>query len=196
MDDTTPGDFERFLTWIHTDPDEAARLYNEYHRKLTWLFQCKGWPAGEDLADKTIKRVMQIYDPEDDRCYKERYPFFSKTANYIHREELKKIREVSLPEDFEVPDIENDQDDSEQELVCLDNCLGQLSAEERWILEYHEEEKQAKKTCRKKLAERLGITVESLRIRACRIRARVYSCMEKCLESSPIAETPRPINSL
>ncbi len=50
------------------------------------------------------------------------------------------------------------------------------------VLQYYQEEKKAKIDHRKLLAEHLGIAVNALRIRACRIRATLLECVQNCLE--------------
>jgi hypothetical protein len=49
------------------------------------------------------------------------------------------------------------------------------------VLQYYQEEKRAKIEHRKRLAERLGIELNALRIRAYRIRAELYECIRLCL---------------
>ncbi len=58
-----------------------------------------------------------------------------------------------------------------------------LPAENReLIIEYYQEEKRAKIDRRKNLAERLGVPLNALRIRAHRIRAKLEECVHECVE--------------
>jgi DNA-directed RNA polymerase specialized sigma24 family protein len=50
------------------------------------------------------------------------------------------------------------------------------------ILDYYAKDKQAKIDHRTEMAERLGITVETLRVKAYRIRATLEQCIARCLE--------------
>jgi DNA-directed RNA polymerase specialized sigma24 family protein len=52
------------------------------------------------------------------------------------------------------------------------------------VLKYYQEEKRARIDHRKRLAEKLGIAVNALRIRAHRIRASLEECVQKCLEEA------------
>ena len=66
---------------------------------------------------------------------------------------------------------------------CLLSCLQELTSEKReLILGYYAKEKQAKIDHRTEMAKRLGLTVETLRVRAYRIRSTLEKCIEKCLE--------------
>jgi len=77
---------------------------------------------------------------------------------------------------------EEEPDDSESRLVCLRSCLQTLSADNReLILEYYQGEKGEKIQNRKKLMDRLGIPVNTLRMRALRLRERLQSCVETCV---------------
>ena len=63
------------------------------------------------------------------------------------------------------------EDDTESHLVCLRSCLQTLSPDNReLILEYYQGEKGEKIQNRKKLLERLKIPVNTLRMRALRLR--------------------------
>jgi DNA-directed RNA polymerase specialized sigma24 family protein len=73
-------------------------------------------------------------------------------------------------------------DDGEERLGCLRRCLGGLSDDNRLLItEYYEGEKGDKIQKRKKLVEKLGIPVNTLRMRALRLRDRLQACVEDCL---------------
>ena len=73
----------------------------------------------------------------------------------------------------------------EQEYDCLEQCMQHLTPGNReLVLQYYQEEKQAKINHRKLLAERLGIALNALRIRAYRIRLTLQQCVQKCVEQS------------
>jgi DNA-directed RNA polymerase specialized sigma24 family protein len=73
-------------------------------------------------------------------------------------------------------------DDGETRLGCLQNCLQTLSTDNReLILQYYQGEKGEKIQNRKKLLDRLGIPVNTLRMRALRVREKLQSCVEECM---------------
>jgi DNA-directed RNA polymerase specialized sigma24 family protein len=60
-----------------------------------------------------------------------------------------------------------------------------LSSENREIVtEYYQQDKKAKIDRRKMVAERLGITINALRIRAFRIRATLQECLMACMNQN------------
>ena len=72
-------------------------------------------------------------------------------------------------------------DARQQRLDCLDQCLGQLAADDRaLILEYYRGVQRAKIEQRRELAARLGVTANALSIRAWRIRDKLETCVKAC----------------
>ena len=73
-------------------------------------------------------------------------------------------------------------EESERNLACLEKCVERLPQPDRnLVMAYYQLEKHAKIDHRKKLAEELGLGMNALRIRACRIRASLMKCTEDCL---------------
>jgi DNA-directed RNA polymerase specialized sigma24 family protein len=73
-------------------------------------------------------------------------------------------------------------DSGEDRLECLRECLQTLSPDNReLILQYYHGEKSEKIENRKKLIDRLKIPVNTLRMRALRLRERLQGCVEQCL---------------
>jgi hypothetical protein len=52
------------------------------------------------------------------------------------------------------------------------------------VLEYFQDEKRAKIERRKALTQRLGVSLNALRIRAHRVCANLKKCMHECLETA------------
>jgi DNA-directed RNA polymerase specialized sigma24 family protein len=65
---------------------------------------------------------------------------------------------------------------------CLEHCLGCLSEEDREVItEYYRYKKPEKIDCRKRLAAKLGISLNTLRVKTHRQRMNLEACVEKCL---------------
>jgi len=76
----------------------------------------------------------------------------------------------------------DDSSDAEDRIGCLRQCLGGLSTDNRQLItDYYEGDKGDKIQNRKKLVEKLGIPVNTLRMRALRLRDRLQVCVEDCL---------------
>jgi DNA-directed RNA polymerase specialized sigma24 family protein len=90
--------------------------------------------------------------------------------------------QLALAEIGTVSEVYEPEDTDESRLACLRNCLQTLSTDNReLILQYYQGEKGEKIQNRKKLMDRLGIPVNTLRMRALRLRERLQSCVEECV---------------
>jgi DNA-directed RNA polymerase specialized sigma24 family protein len=66
---------------------------------------------------------------------------------------------------------------------CLEECLKKLAPEERQLLErYYSDSGKAKIENRKALAKELGITLNTLRTRAHRLKGTMKTCVFACLK--------------
>ena len=80
--------------------------------------------------------------------------------------------------------VDEDIEAREEIHLCLDNCLAQLAPYSRQLIErYYAEDLKAKIDLRKVIARELGIKASSLRLRALRIREKLQTCIERCLDS-------------
>lgn len=175
--DITQDAFDRFLVWLDPNREQAGTKYEDIRRKLIKIFACRGCPAGEDLADETINRVIRKMQELADSYTGDPALYFYGVARNVHLEYVKK---TPVPLAAPIPDPP---EQKEQEYECLERCMSVLTPENRVLmLEYYREEKRAKIDHRKELAGRLGIALNALRIRAHRIRASLQSCVENCMQ--------------
>jgi RNA polymerase sigma factor (sigma-70 family) len=178
--------FEEILAWLDPDRDVAATLYLHLREDLANIFKWRGCSDPEGLTDEVFDRVAKKV--HEVRPTYEGNPrlYFSAVANNLVKETLKKTRtQVSL-EDVDLPDAkttESKEEEAADTEECLQSCLQKLNAENRkLILGYYAKEKQAKIDYRSELAQQLGISVETLRVKVYRIRVSLQQCIECCLE--------------
>jgi len=168
--------FDDLLDWLALDREQAGLKYEAIHHRLITIFTGRGCRDAEDLADETMNRVANKL-PEIRETYTgDSALFFYAVANNVYRESLKRNLRQPPPPGLSGPD------DLEETFLCLEKCLDALTPENReLVIEYYQEYKSAKISRRKLLAERLQIGPNALRIRACRIRASLQKCVEKCM---------------
>lgn len=175
----TKESFDALLAWLDANPDSAALKYEQIRAKLIKLFECRACLEPEVLADETIDRVARRLNDIERTFVGDPARYFYGVANKIHLEYLRSKR-VPQP-----PPFVEDVDEDEREYECLEHCMQKLSPDHReLVLQYYQEERQAKINHRKHLADELGIAVNALRIRACRIRAILQECVQKCVHSA------------
>jgi DNA-directed RNA polymerase specialized sigma24 family protein len=79
---------------------------------------------------------------------------------------------------------ERESEAPEGRIECLRTCLQNLPVENReLIVEYYQGEKGAKIENRKRLTERFGVPVNTLRNRALRLREKLQGCVQNCLKN-------------
>ena len=193
----TQESFDKLLTALGDDRESAGERYLEIRSNLIRFFEWRGSPFPEDHADETINRIAKRISEREEIRNPDSY--FLGVARMllleINRERIR--QEQALNELTSLSNTSNQPDESEAALECLRECLQHLSLENReLILEYYNGEKAAKIDSRKKLAERFGIPVNTLRMRALRIREDLQRCVEKCQEQCTSNCTDRSFATL
>jgi len=177
--------FQEILAWLDADRDVAAAMYVQLRHNLAQTFiwrQCSD-PEGmtDEVFDRVARKVHEVrptYEGDPRR-------YFHAVARNLIKENLKKIKtQVSLEDvdlaEQQIPEAEQETVDIEE---CLQFCLQEMSSDKReLILGYYAKEKQAKIDNRRELAQRLEISIETLRVRAYRSTASLKQCIERCLK--------------
>jgi DNA-directed RNA polymerase specialized sigma24 family protein len=170
----TPESFEDL--WTPT-------AYRRLRGRLVRIFARRGCTCPEELADETISRVL-ARQPEISRTYVgDPIRFVHGVARNVFLEYSRRPRAVSLEEGVELSGLRVDEGDSRdnQALECLERCLSKLSgADRRLIREYYQCERHTKIDRRLSLAAEIGIPMNTLRVKAYRIRRRVSGCVQEC----------------
>lgn len=181
-----PESFEEILAWLDPDREVAGAIYVQLCHDLAQIFTWNRCSDPEGLTDEVIDRVSR-------KVHEVRKTYVGDPRHYFHgvaRNLIKEIRnrakeQVPL-EDIEVasanPAMDTGEEMAEMREECLDSCLASLSPEKReLILNYYAKDKHDKIKHRAELARRLGISVQTLRVRVYRIRLELQQCIERCL---------------
>lgn len=173
--------FDRFLAILDSDRDKAGEKYEEIRLKLLKYFQWCGSEFPDIDADETINRVMRRLDEGADVFNLNGYIYgvarLVQTESRKIRNRKQEIDETSLFE-LSLPGIDAE---TAQRQECLERCLGTLSDEERSvIIEYYRRDKAEKIRCREQLAEKLGVSMNALRVKMYRQRLNLEACVNKC----------------
>lgn len=171
--------FEKLLTWLDSNHEEAAAKYERIRLRLIKYFICNGCgDHADDLADESFDRVAKKLErgdiPEPFTGNKALY--FLAFAKNIRLENLRKPPDIPAPAPVTPDPIEDD-------VECLEKCAPMLPDEDRWLaIAYYSCEKSTKVAHHKELAEKCGLSLPGLRTRMRRIRERLRPCIEDCLE--------------
>jgi len=187
--------FRHFLQWLDEGVDSGGERYLEMRRRLAVYFDRKNCRSPDELADETMNRVAQKLEEKGSITELSPAHYCYVTARFVFLEYLRGRERTHSS--FE--EMANSADQSclvansgaglqsqtqERLYECLEHCLNQLPRKDReLILEYYQGEQRAKIESRSRLAARLGLSLNALSIRACRIREKLEMCARKYLEA-------------
>ena len=181
-----PESFEEILAWLDPDREVAATMYVQLRHDLANIFKWRGFSDPEGLTDEVFDRVARKVHEVRPTYEGDPRLYFRAVANNVVKERLKKVKTQVCLDDDEVPQpiTTKSEDDGTVDMEeCLQSCLPKLSPENRkLILAYYTRDKQDKIDNRSELAQQLGISVETLRVKVYRIRLSLQECIERCLE--------------
>lgn len=177
--------FDKLLAALGPDRERAAETYLEIRNNLVRFFEWRGCPLPEDHADETFNRLAkrvaggeEILNPMS-YCLGVARMLLLEINKERAREQQALSEMATSQAAFEGVD-----ERAEARIECLRKCLETLSPDNRGlIIQYYQGEKGAKIENRKRLVERLGIPINTLRMRALRLRERLQACVEDCLKN-------------
>ena len=180
----TKDSLDRLLAALHPERDQAGREYEIIRRKLVKLFQWRGCVSPEDMTDETLNRIAKKMEAGE--VIRDVQAYVGGVARLVWLESVKaQQRERRTFDQLAQLVAMPEADPAKQRLACFESCLAALPAASRdLIVDYHRKEKRARIELRKQLAERLGIELNALRIRAHRIRAELENCVADCMTKS------------
>ena len=164
------------------DRESGSEKYLEIRSNLTRFFEWRGCSFPEDHADETINRIAKRVAEGEEILNPSGYAMGVARLLLLEILKSRQREQSALTEMGQASEPVFDSDDGEDRLNCLRDCLQTLSADNReLILQYYQGEKSEKIQNRKKLIDRLGIPVNTLRMRALRLRDRLQGCVEQCM---------------
>lgn len=187
--------FRQFLHWLDEGVDSGGDKYIEMRRRLVSYFDRRNCPSPDELADETLNRVArkleelgQITDASPPHyCYiVARFILLEFSRSPQNRQS--NIDDISPSQQAKSrlsvsPFSDSDALAKEKRMNCLEGCLGQLPARDQAIIvEYYRGELRSKLERRAQIAENLGITLNALSVRTCRIRTKLETCVKKCCD--------------
>jgi len=181
--------FTRLLAWLDEGFDSHGERYLEMRRRLVAYFDRRSRPDADELADETLSRIGRTleHDGHIETTPPARYCYV--VAKFVLLEDFRRDkRHTRLDSVWQVDHVRNSRaNDAEQALAreqrldCLDRCLDELKPDQRQlIVDYYADVQRQRIERRRALASRLGISMNALAIRACRIRDTLQACIERC----------------
>jgi len=180
----------RLLDWLDEGADSDGAKFVEMRRRLVSYFDRKNCSASDELADEALNRIARRLEEKGaiEGEAPARYCYI--VARFVFLEYLRE----SKRKDLLMAAIErqrgsdqarpvDDPDSRERMLKCLEQCTRQPEPLNRELItRYYAGRERIKIENRRALAQSLGITMNALSIRACRIRDRLEACVQQCMK--------------
>jgi DNA-directed RNA polymerase specialized sigma24 family protein len=182
----TQSAFQRLVSWLDENNQSTGERYVVIRRRLSQYFDRKNCSSPFELADETLNRVARRLEQEGEITDSTPSQFCFNTARYVFLESLRrKEHNEPLPEDLaKSPQFQEEGEWEQLRSNCLEKCLQKLDSEDRIvILGYYQGERRLRIENRKLIAAKLGVSMNALTIRACRIRTKLELCIRKCLNN-------------
>jgi DNA-directed RNA polymerase specialized sigma24 family protein len=192
----TEAAFNRLLARLDSDRERAGEKYEQMRSKLNSFFRWRGCSNPEERTDQTLDRLARRIELGTDIHLENLAAYVHGVALNILREHWREqgkaaeglsslavtIEASTYPQ--EQQEHEDAQAQSRRQLLCLERCMEALPLESRrLVVKYHSPEG-ARIAERKRLASALGLPLNTLRVRACRIRAALEACVENCMKAA------------
>lgn len=174
--------FDKLLFSLDADRAAAGEIYQETRGNLISFFQWRACPFPEDHADETINRVAKRISGGEQ--IRDLTKYFLGVARLLLLE-IQKERARELHALDNLPEADSSSSDSDETRIeCLRHCLKGISPDQRdLIVGYYQGEKGDKIRNRQGLSERLRIPINTLRMRALRLRDTLEVCVENCVNN-------------
>jgi DNA-directed RNA polymerase specialized sigma24 family protein len=184
---TAPA-FDRLLNWLKEGEKSEGENYLELRRRLIAYFDRRNCAAPDELTDETLNRVARRLEEEGVINSETPAKYCYTVARFVFMEYLRETQKHNDAFDemrrqkMGLDSIAFEVDDRRETLLnCLDRCTSELTSANRdLITKYYIGKERVKIESRRALAQTLGVTMNALSIRACRIREKLEACLRQC----------------
>lgn len=183
----TQTGFDEFLASLDSDREQAGVKYESLRARLVKFFEWRNCETPEELTDTVFDRIAKKI-AAGERI--QNINVYSVTvAQFVFKEDWRRRTRLfqSIEDNPEVENLivagssteMNETDDLR--LDCLDSCLAGFSDENRHLVTaYYDTDERTMIATRKRLAQASGISLNTLRIRVCRLKAKLEDCTKDC----------------
>ena len=184
----SPKVFDALLNWLDQGINSSGKTYLEMRQRLVFYFDRKNCSTPDELADETLNRVARRLEEEGTIESETPAKYCYIVARFVFLEYLRESHRKGIALDearrqgpggyFVAPEGHIDE---EKRLACLGRCTSKLEPMSRELVtRYYVGKGRLKIANRRSLAESLGITMNALAIRACRLRDKLEACVRQC----------------
>jgi DNA-directed RNA polymerase specialized sigma24 family protein len=172
---------DALLNLLGDGPEPPGTAYGKLHVRLTRYFRINACADPEQLADEVLNRLAKVA-VNDARSIASPTAFALGIARHVLQENTRAlVREAETGRNWTVSRKIADPD-KETALQAIDECLaGMPTAKSNLLRTYYASTGKQKIEHHRQLAERLGITINTLRNRLMRARRELDACVRSRL---------------
>jgi DNA-directed RNA polymerase specialized sigma24 family protein len=179
--------FDKLLGTLDADREQAGAKYEMLRRRLVKFFEWRNSEVPEELADTVFDRLVKKIAAGEQIQNINAYS--TSVAQLVFKEDYRRSGRLAETAD-DNPQIESlvaaarfsesvEYDDFR--LECLEQCLAKLGREsERLVRAYYDTDERTMIATRKRLADSSDVSLNTLRIRVCRLKAKLEDCTIDC----------------
>lgn len=185
----TQAGFDKLLATLDADREQAGAKYELLRRRLVKFFEWRNSETPEDLADTVFDRLIKKITAGEQIQNINAYS--TSVAQLVLKEDYRRSGRLAQTTDDD-PQIESlvaaarfsEPDDyADVRLDCLEKCLVKLGpASEHLVRAYYDTDERTMIATRKRLADSSDVSLNTLRIRVCRLKAKLEDCTIDCCQ--------------
>jgi DNA-directed RNA polymerase specialized sigma24 family protein len=169
--------FLQLLARLNADPALAGEEYEKLRARLIYFFELKGCRIPAELGDETINRIARKI--EEGCEIEDLFKFAYGVARLVMFEYWSDPNREWEQLDERLSSQEGSHPSDEHGLECRKKCLLTLPPEERDLIIKN---CTLNKKGKVEVAKALGLTINALRLRVFRIRAKLQVCYKNCIK--------------
>ena len=182
----TQTGFDRLLATLDADREQAGAKYESLRARLIKFFEWRNCETAEELADTVFDRVIKkITEGEQVQNIN---AYAATVAQFVFKEDCRKrerfFQSIEDTKELDVSSEANEFTEKETDnlqMNCLEKCLGEFSDENRrLVVAYYDTDERTMIATRKRLADEMEVSLNVLRIRVCRLKAKLENCTADC----------------
>jgi DNA-directed RNA polymerase specialized sigma24 family protein len=184
MSQPASSPLDHLLAFLDSDRFAAAEKYEELRVRISQLLLWRGVSNADadSLADVVLDRIAAKIRAGE--VIENVNSYAAGVARFVVLEHQRKKREIAVDElpERAAPSAHDDTEEADQRLAFLRRCLMEIpdESDRRLILLYYDTESNEKtKDARKALANDLQMSPNALKVRACRLRLKLETCINK-----------------
>ena len=187
----TQTGFDKLLATLDADRKQAGAKYESLRVRLIKFFEWRNCELADELTDtvfdRLIKKIAAGEQIENIAAYS------ATVAQFVFKEDCRR-RERLFASIEDAPEAQiaaqanefaGEIETEDLRMNCLEKCLGEFSDENRrLVIAYYDTDERTMIQTRKHLAEEMKISLNILRIRVCRLKAKLEICTSDCCGKS------------